>query len=325
MPSIAYMNGLSSVSAPFAVVVSDYDGSDMVETMKDELDRMSDEPECQGRPIPVYAVSGMLGSIRTEVFYLYMLGGVPLILDPGVLVEGGDDDNADMVARSGRFIEAMYAANNTHVYSIGFVGSPDEAYSYAVEFTRHSVPSKDTGIDESIVNSYIGANPNSVTHVGTIQKPGGTRFDVYAVTETESAMFRPNKDFMGGEPDVEDWKEGERGPIEVILCGGNPDIVCVGGICSMDGWMFDVWVPNEVDYVDCAMHMVEQGDIPQDTLYVDEDELAQAYVMYLEKLRMDEAEADNEVESEEETDVPDFDYEEYYSEMDRDREEGISV
>jgi len=318
MASLAYMNGLSSVSAPFAVVATDYDGSDIVDSLKDELDRMSDEPECQGRPIPVYTVSGMLGSIRTEVFYLYMLGGVPMILDPALVVEGGGDDDAVMTNRSGRFIEAMFGANNTHVFSIGYVDSPDDAYPYAMEFTRSHVPNKDTGIDESIVNSYIAANPNTVTHVGTIQRPGGTRFDVYAMTETESAMFRPNKDFMGGEPDVEDWKEGARGPIEVILCGGNPDIVCVGGICSLDGWLFDIWVPNEPDFVDCAMHMVEQGDIPQDVLYIDEDELAQAYVMYLEKLRSDEA-SEDETEEEEETDVPDFDYEEYYAELDRER------
>ena len=68
------------------------------------------------------------------------------------------------------------------------------------------------------------------------------------------------------------------------------------------------------------MHMVEQGDIPQDVLYIDEDELAQAYVMYLEKLRSDEAAADDEAEEEEETDVPDFDYEEYYAEIDVQRD-----
>lgn len=320
MASVAYMNGLSSVSAPFAVVATDYDGSDIVETLKDELDRMSDEPECQGRPIPVYTVSGMLGSIRTEVFYLYMLGGVPLILDPALAVEGGGDDDAEMAHRSCRFIEAMYGANNEHVYSIGYVNTPEEAYSYAVEFTKRNIPHDDTGIDATVVNPYIAANPNSVMHVGTIQNPGGTMFDVYAFNETESAMIRPNKDFMGGEPDVEDWKEGARGPIEVILCGGNPDIVCVGSIASIDGCIFDIWVPNERDFVDCAMHMVEQGDIPQDVLYIDEDELAQAYVMYLEKLRSDEAAADDEAEEEEETDVPDFDYEEYYSELDRQRD-----
>ena len=43
MASVAYMNGLSSVSAPFAVVATDYDGSDIVETLKDELDRIKEE------------------------------------------------------------------------------------------------------------------------------------------------------------------------------------------------------------------------------------------------------------------------------------------
>lgn len=79
MPSLSYMNGYSSVHPPFAVVQCNYDGADPVEELKDELDKMSDEPECQGRPVPIYYVSGTLGAISTEVIYMYMFGGVPLI------------------------------------------------------------------------------------------------------------------------------------------------------------------------------------------------------------------------------------------------------
>ena len=315
------MNGLSSVRAPFAVVQTNYDGADTVEEIKAEFDKMSEEPECQGRPVPVYSVSGTLGAINTELVYLYMLGGVPFILDPGIAVEGSGTDDAMLVNRSGKLVTSLYMSDNTHVYSIGYVDDPCDAYSYAVEFTRRQVPSEDTGIDPDLVNSYIGANPYSITHVGTIHRPGGTRFDVYAIGATESAMFRPDKDFIGGEPYNEDDHDGVAGRIEVLLCGGNPDIVCIGSVCSMDGWMFSVWVPNEAEYIECGKWILSQGDFPCDVLYVDEDELAQAYVMYEEKLRHDEMEADG-IDTDEETDVPDFDYEEYYADLQEERDRG---
>lgn len=324
MPSVSYMCGLSSVRTPYAVIQSDYDGSDVIDELKDELDRMSDDPECQGRPVPIYSIGGAIGSIRVELIYLYMLGGVPLILDPGIVVEGSGTDDAAMVNRAGRFITGMYMNDNMHVYSIGYVDDPCDAYRYAVDFTRRNVPSKDTGIDADLVNTHIAANPDSMEHVGTIQNPGGTRFDVYAISATESAMFRPDKDFMGGEPDVENDVDGVAGRTEVLLCGGNPDIVCIGSVCSSDGWVFSVWVPNERGYVDCGTRMLEQDDIPHDVLYVDEDELAQAYAMYFDKLRSDEMEADG-VDTDEESDVPDFDYEEYYSDEEQARETSETV
>lgn len=320
MPSLAYMNGYSSVHPPYAVVQADYDGADVVDELKETLDEMSDDPECAGRPVPIYTVGGSFGAITTELLYLYMLGGVPFILEPGIVVEGSGTDDARMVNRAGRFISGMYMKDNNYVYSIGYVDDPCEAYAYAVEFTSRQVPSKDTGIDPGLVNSYIAANPYAMTHVGSIQKMGGTLFDVYAISATESAMFRPDKDFMGGEPDVENDRDGISGRIEVILCGGNPDIVCIGTICSIDGWMFNVWVPNEAGYVECGKWMLDQGDIPRDVLFVDEDELSQAYIMYEEKLRHDAMEAEGVDLDEEESDVPDFDYEEYYSEEAEDRE-----
>lgn len=323
MASLAYINGLSAVAPPFAVIHSDYDGGDCCDELMAEFDKMSDEPACQGRSVPAYSVRGTLGAITVDLIYFYMFGGVPFILDPGVIAVTDGERGAVMVNRSGQFISELFSRNNGEVFSIGYVDDPCEAYSYAVEFTRRTVPTKDTGIDADLVNSYIAANPDSMMHVGTIQNPGGTIFDVYAISSTESAMFRPDKDFMGGEPDVEDDKEGSGGRIEVILCGGNPDIVCIGSICSAEGWMFSVWVPNEKGFVDCGKHMLEQGDVPLDAICFDEDDLEQAYHMYEEKLRYDESEAEGE--EDEETDVPDFDYEEFYSEEAERRSEPETV
>jgi len=313
MPSLSYMNGLSSVRPPFAVVQADYDGVDQYMELMGELDKLSDDPECQGRPVPIYIVGGSIGMITTEILYIYMLGGVPLILEPGISVEGRGGGDMYMTDKPGRFITDLYSRDNSNVYSIGYVDDPCEAYAYAVEFTSKHVPSEDSGIDPEIVNGYLASNPYRMNHVGTIQRMGGTLFEVYAVNATESAMFRPNKDFMGGEPDAENDTDGIRGRVEVILCGGNPDIVCVGAIAGIDGWLFNVWVPNEASLVDCAIHMLQQDDIPHDVLFVDELELEQAFVMYDEKLRADSMEEDGEG-LPDDSDVPNFDYEEYYSE-----------
>lgn len=310
MPSSSYMNGLSSVYRTFSVLLSDYDGNDIVAELMEELDRMADEDECQGRPVPVYIMTGAIGAIRTEMLFFYMLGGVPLIMVPAFAVTGTGIGDAGMTLDGSRFISAMYSRNNNLVYSVGYVDSPAQAFAAAVEYTRSNVPSPDSGLDRELVESYIAGKGGALLPLGVIQKPGGTRFEVYAFDETESSMFRPDKDFMGGHPDEESGRV--RGKTEVILYGGNPDIVCVGGFCSIDGAFFDVWVPNEKEYIDCATHMLEQGDIPRDTLYIDDDDLAQAFVMYDDKLRSDEVKADEE---EAETDVPDFDYEEFYSEQ----------
>lgn len=319
MPSRGYENGLASICSRFAVVQSNYDGADCVEELSDEFDKMADDPDCAGRPVPVYSMRGTVGSVEVDLVYMFMLGGVPLILDPGIVVRGTGDGNVEEVQASGRFITEMFTHNNTSVFSIGYVDDPCDAYAYAVDFTSRSVPMPDTGISADLVNSYLATHPDTMTHVGTIQRMGGTIFDVYAIDATESAMFRPDKDFMGGEPDVEDDKEN-RGRIEVLLCGGNPEIVCVGSLCGADGWMFRVWVPNEAGYVDCAMHMLEQDDIPREALYVDSDELAQAYMMYDEKLTHDQMVQDGEDGAEEEDDVPYFDYEQYYDDLEEDRQ-----
>jgi hypothetical protein len=321
MPSRSYENGLGSICSRFAVLQSNYDGADCVEELAAEFDRMADDPECQGRPVPVYSMRGTVGNVEVDLVYFYMLGGVPLILDPGIVVKDFGNGRIEEIQTSGRFVTEMFSHNNDAVFSIGYVDDPCEAYAYAVEYTSRNVPSPDTGIDAGLVNSYLATHPDTMLHVGTIQKMGGTVFDVYAVGATESAMFRPDKDFMGGEPDVEDDKEN-RGKVEVLLCGGNPDIVCIGSVCGADGWMFRVWVPNERGYVDCGMHIIEQDDIPREALYVDSDELAQAFILYDEKLKYDELAEEGETgEEEEESDVPDFDYEDYYEEEDRERRE----
>lgn len=313
MPSKSYMNGFSSVYAPFAVLYSDYDGGNMLDEIKAEMDRISDDPECRGRPVPFYIMRGSVELVKTEVIFLYMLGGVPLILDPGIVASGADVRDAVVNNETGSFISDMYMENNDFVYSIGYVDDPCEAYAYAVDFTRKHVPSKDTGINPDLVNSYIAASPDSMNFVGTIQRMGGTRFDVYAISATESAMFRSDKDFIGGEPYDEDDADGRHGRVEVLLVGGNPDIVPIGAVASMDGWIFTVWVPNEAGFVECGLRMLAQGDIPVDVLYIDEVELEQAFDMYSQKLQDDAREADEKDIPEGNDDVPDFDYEEYYA------------
>ena len=311
MPSSSFANGTSSVRNPFTVVVSDYDGADIVEEVMGEFSKESDEPECQGSPVPVYSVTGSLGAIHSECMFLYMIGGVPLIMVPSVAVIGTGKDDAKLAQDGGHLISSMYTRNNSHVYSIGYVDDPMHAYAHAVDFTSKQIPYPDSAIDAEMVNAYLADKAGSVNSVGTIFNPGGTRFDVYAFSESESMFIRPDKDFMGGEP------YEESGPVpggyEVILVGGDPDVVCIGGFCTVDGCMFDVWVPNEKWYVECARNMMAQGDIPFDTLFIDYDAMYQAYDMFEEKLRADEEKADESVEPD--TDVPDFDYDEYFDEV----------
>ena len=56
-----------------------------------------------------------------------------------------------------------------------------------------------------------------------------------------SKTLRPYRDFTKEE---DPFPEGN----EVILVGGDPDIVRVGSQATPNGFMFDVWIPNDARY-----------------------------------------------------------------------------
>lgn len=310
MPGKMYWLGLTACCEPFKIVLSDYDGEDIIEALKTEISDILDSGEYDGRPIPVYIMTGVLGAIRVEVLILYIFGGAPLMLDPSVAIEGGGTRDGHLVTGN-TFISRMYADNNSMVYSLGYVDSPSEAYEYAVKYTRTNPLVKNAGISDDTASLYISSNSESVQTVGKIQRLGGSVFDVYAFNNTESSLIRTDKDFIGGEPYEQNGIH--RGKYEVILYGGDPVIVPVGAICGAQGDFFRVWVPNDAGFIECTTSMLSYGDIPNESLYVDYDDLADAYAMYSAKLVSEEQEADANAESDA-GDVPDFDYEEFYDE-----------
>lgn len=303
MPGKLYGLGLGGACEPFKIILSDFNGADIIEELKAEISDILDTGVADGSPVPVYIMTGVLGAIRVEVLILYIYGGVPFILDPYVGIEGGGLRDGTLV-RGGSFVGAMLSVeSNRMAFSLGYVDSPDQAYGYAVTYTRGNPLVKNTGISDNTVALYLSSNSGSVTRVGSIQKLGGSLFDVFAFNNTESALIRDDKDFIGGEPDRQNGIR--QGKYEVILFGGDPDIVQVGAHSSLYGDMFCVWVPNDARFIECAKNMLMQGDLPRDSAYVDYDDLADAYAMYASKLLEDERDADSAAEDD---DVPDFVY-----------------
>ena len=123
---------------------------------------------------------------------------------------------------------------------------------------------------------------------GVVDEPGGRRFDVYTIDGTTSSVIRPNKDFSG-DPLVESGlNKDDR---EVILVGGNPDIVPIGSLCTHFGTLFRVWVPNDAAVLSIAKDELDDEHLPEDIFRLDEDNIADAYApFYTEAKKLDDDE-----------------------------------
>lgn len=305
--STSYEQGLSSVTPPFKIVLSDHDGADIIAEFKKEVNKMLEEDECKYRPVPCYITTGVLGNMRAEMVIVYIYAGIPFILAPLLCIEGYDATHAKM-APGGYFISRMYEKDNTRAFSLGYVDKPSQVYKYAKEYTKKNPIIDSIDIDEKVINTYIVNNIKTVKSVGTIYRVGGSRFEVYGFDTDESRMIRTTKDFVGGNPYIENGIP--EGKTEVILYGGNPDIVQLGDFCTKDGNIFGVWVPNGEKFVKKGSEILTKFILPNDIFVVDEDELAEVYAMagmYLEKLDAAEDE-----EPEDESDVPDIEPEDIF-------------
>jgi hypothetical protein len=93
-----------------------------------------------------------------------------------------------------------------------------------------------------------------------------------------SKTLRPYRDFTKEE---DPFPEGN----EAILVGGDPDIVRVGSQATPNGFMFDVWIPNDARYYNTAVATVAEQRLPLANVDVDDDEFLESYAYLLKMLR----------------------------------------
>ena len=301
MVSVPCQLGLSSCFAQYSVVLSDEDGDDILQLLKDEIDGMMGNPELFYVPVPVYVSTGTIGSIHSEFLILFLYAGIPFILSSSFSIDGAELKDAMITNDGGRLVSRLYAENNRQVFSLGFTQVGDNALEYARDYLMHNPPIPSPDIDSNITEEHL-VNAKLNERKGVISKDGGTRLEIFSLDTDESRMIRAHKDF-GDDPNSE--RGIPAGMMEVIAYGGIPSIISIGNICTTDGSIFEVWVPNVPKLTRVARSIFEAGLIPIDSLTLDTDGVEECYATFHKKLcEMEDEVIQKELEVESDEEIP---------------------
>ena len=294
--------GFTTLDSVYSVFISDLDGSDNTEEYKGVVDLAINNKGYWNRPIKIFNASGVLGMYaRCEYSVLLVLEGVPFILSSRVKLEGTDEYDPQFKAGEHTTLAGLMSANSKNVVSLGFIDPNADVTKYVSEYMQKNpaIPSQDISFD---LTKSFAAN-NAMRYWGAIYRPGGYMYDIYTANRTVSRSIRPNKEF-GNDPlnEIDKLPDG----MEVLLMGGEPDVVPVGTLANPVGMLFDVWVPNHKRYYKSAMTLLSSGCVPNDIFYFDEDDLIENYAILMKAMHVldEEANGPEEDESAETTAVP---------------------
>jgi len=294
-------HGFTTLDSNYMVFLSDLDGSDMKSEFKDFVDVAIGETVIDGkktydkkywnRPIKIFCTSGVLGMYAwCEYAILFILEGVPFILSSRVRLEGIDEFDPTFKTSEHATLSSLMAENCKKVVSLGFIDPSSDVRSYVSDYMQKNpaIPSHDIGFD---LAKSMAAN-ESMRYYGAIYRPGGYLYDIYTADRTVSRAIRPNKEYRD-DPlnEVDNLPNG----MEVLLIGGEPDIVPIGTLVNKAGFLFDVWVPNHRQYYKMAMKYLYTGCVPNDIFYFDDDDLIENYAILIKSMRTLDEEANGPV------------------------------
>lgn len=289
--------GFTTVDCDFSVFMTDIDDHDILEEFMKEVVSIREDRELWYRPVRFLFATGMLGMVHSEQVIVYVYNGIPYILGSVPSIDGTDERDGRLSTDGEQFLGRLFYKDNHTVYSLGVVPEGTEILRYATDYVNGNALIADPTIDYRIACSAIEGG--IYDKFGTIYTPGGHRYDIYAVTPETSRAIRPSKDYRLN-PEME---SGVRpGYTEVILIGGFPEIVPIGEIASVNGDMFSVWVPNDVNDYRLADFIFQSDWLPHDIFDVDIDDMADAYALFC--VRANEMDVTNRIE-----DMPDDDEE----------------
>ena len=274
-------SGLARTAGPEKFVyMSDIDGSDMLEDFKMYVGKLKEENPDSCFPVKVFMNSGVFGMYaHTEMLIVMVYGGIPYILPIHRSLDGIDEADAEFVSRNNSVITRLFNQNSSHVVSLGQVGDDVNLNEYVLARAKSSPMFESTDIDISLVGMAIA--DGTINTVGSLYLPGGYLYDIYVIDGVTARAIRPYRDFTVDRVDGTDHLAYGR---EVILVGGEPDVVCVGSQVAPDGYVYDVWVPNDARYYSRARAAVTSGILPLLGVSVEDDEYEESYAMLLKML-----------------------------------------
>lgn len=279
--------GFTTLDSKYSVFLSDLEGSDINAEYKDFVDLAINDKKYWNCPIKIFCNSGVLGMYaRCDYSILFVLEGVPLILSSRVRLEGTDEYDPAFKLADNSTIASLMAENSKKVVSLGFVDPNTDVTKFVSEYMQKNpaIPSHEISFD--LVKSF--AANDSMRYYGAIYRPGGYMYDIYTANRTVSRSIRPNKEFRD-DPlnEVDKLPDG----MEILLIGGEPDIVPIGTMANNAGFLFDVWVPNHRRYYKLAMDFLSAGCVPNDIFYFDDDDLIESYAILMKAMHVLDEEA----------------------------------
>ena len=262
------------------VYLSDIDGSDILDEFKLYVSRLKEENPDSCFPVKVFSNSGVYGMYaRTEMLSVMMYGGIPYILPVHRALDGIDENDAQFVDRNNSIVSRLFGNGTNHVVSLGRVSDSVDVTAFVMDRVKSAPLFDSMEIDISLVNMAI--SNGTMRPLGSVYLPGGYLYDIYSVDPTVSVAIRPYRDFTA---DRVDGTEAAGYGNEVVLVGGDPEIVPVGMQTAPDGYTYDVWVPNDARYFSRARAAVSACALPLLGLSVDDGEYEESYALLLKML-----------------------------------------
>lgn len=272
-------SGLVRVSdSDMFVYLSDIDGTDLVEQFKQYIQELLNKYPNSSPPVKVFAASGVLGMYaRVEMAYVMVYGGIPYIFPVHRSVSGIDEHDADFDNSLNQVITRLCNSDSGHVVSLGYVDDTVNVNDYVLDWSKKSPLLDAVDIDPNLVKMAI--HDGKMYPIGSLYLPGRYMYDIYVIDTVLGKAIRPYKDFTVAGNNIP--KHGK----EVILVGGDPDIVLAGVQTSLDGFVYEAWVPNVAKYYGRAVDAVRRASVPMGQFVVDDDEYLECYAMLLKMLR----------------------------------------
>lgn len=266
-----------SSDTELAVYLSDVDGTDLSEEVKTYIAELKKHYPDMSPPVKMFTASGIIGMYaRTEMMYVMVYGGIPYIMPVHRVLDGLDENDARFETATNRIVATLGNKDSNHVISLGFVESNVNVNEYVLDYAKKSPMFDSADIDANLVKMAI--KNGTISSMGSLYLPGGYLYDIYAIDPVLSRTLRPYRDFTQAQAELPQGRE-------VILLGGDPEIVYVGAQYSQSGFLYDIWVPNDARYYNRAKKAVADGILPLGQLVVDDDEYLESYAILIKILR----------------------------------------
>lgn len=255
--------------------VSDIDGADMVEGFQSYVSKLKQRYPDTSPMVTVFSYSGVLGMYaRTECMHVMIYGGIPYIFPVHRMLEGIDEHDAAFSYGTNQFLTSVSNTDFNHVISLGHVDSQMNVNEYVLDWAKKSPMFDSVDIDPSLVKMAI--KNGTISTMGSLYLPGGYLYDIYAIEPVLSQTLRPYRDYTQ-QTEIYTGRE-------VLLVGGNPDIVYVGTQLAPNGFLYDVWIPNDARYYNRARAVVSENRLPMGSIDVDDEDYIKSYALLMKML-----------------------------------------